>query len=104
MCDDDTDPIDFTIQCDREPVIKEPKVYEFDEKTLNSSTLITILHLSDFHYDPYYAFNSSSKCIESSCCRNSSVVSLKSALQPKQTAQVNEMNFFPHKKTLVATS
>lgn len=72
-------------------------MYAFDEKTLNSSTLITILQLSDFHYDPYYEPDSSSKCIESTCCRNASVVSFEKLYTTKLTTQVNSMNSFPKK-------
>lgn len=76
ICNDKTDPIDFTIEYDRESVFKAPKEYNFDEKTLNSAAMVTILHLSDFRYDPYYAPGSSSQCMESACCRNTSTVSL----------------------------
>lgn len=33
---------------------------------------LTILHLTDFHYDPLYATGSPAQCGESICCRNSS--------------------------------
>lgn len=64
-------------------------MYNFDEKTLNSSKLITILQLSDFHYDPYYEPGSSSRCIESICCRNSSGVSLN-ILYQRTSNQLNQ--------------
>lgn len=54
-----------------------PKVYDFDEKSFDSSELITILQLNDMHYDPYYEPGSSSDCIELLCCRNTSIVSFR---------------------------
>lgn len=77
ICNAKTDPIDFTIEYDREPVFKAPKTYNFDENTLNQGAMITVLHLSDFRYDPLYAPGSNSRCMESACCRNSSTVSLR---------------------------
>lgn len=62
---------------------KSPKMYNFNEKSFNSSTLMTIAHLSDFHYDPYYANGSSSDCIENICCRNTSIVSIQWTLSTK---------------------
>ncbi|XP_031616396.1 sphingomyelin phosphodiesterase-like [Contarinia nasturtii] len=67
--------IDFTIEPAHgmEPVVKVPKQYQFGEKATNSSSFLTIAHLSDFHFDPYYSAGSSSNCIDFLCCRNTSI-------------------------------
>lgn len=55
-------------------ITQTPKKYYFDKRAMNWSSFLTIVHFSDFHYNPYYAPGSSSDCMEEICCRNSSVV------------------------------
>lgn len=49
-------------------------MYNFNESIFTSNDLITIAHLTDFHYDPHYAPGSSSQCTGVMCCRNESTV------------------------------
>lgn len=115
ICNEKTDPIDFTIENDREPVFKvnqtvrsclnwalltklfrysqAPKEYNFDESAVNSSGMITILHLTDFRYDPQYAPGSSSTCMESACCRNSSTVSAQIKTFRQSTKLILSANY-----------
>lgn len=66
------------------------KKYNFDESAMNSSWYLTIAHLSDFHYDPYYAAGSSSDCKEGICCRTESTVG--SNLLKKEKRKHIELN------------
>lgn len=74
-CNKNINPLDFKIDVSRGPMLEvntEPKTYNFDEKSFQPNELITIVQLSDFHYDPYYAPGSSSDCTEFVCCRSAS--------------------------------
>lgn len=56
-------------------ITQMPKKYHFNERVIKPKDFITIAQLTDFHYDPLYAPGSSSVCMESDCCRNTSIVS-----------------------------
>lgn len=49
---------------------QKSKEYNFE----HSSNNITIAHLTDFHYDAFYAEGSSDECTDFVCCRNISKV------------------------------
>lgn len=50
--------------------MQNAKEHHIDDTLSN----LTIVQLSDFHYDPYYAEGSSSQCTDDICCRNTSQV------------------------------
>lgn len=50
-------------------ILRESKQYPRNSDARN----LTILHLTDFHYDPLYAPGSPSECAEQICCHNASI-------------------------------
>lgn len=67
------DPFDFD---SNSYCLIDEKLTKNDEQPDLRQEPLVIGHLSDFHYDRYYAPGSSSNCVDFICCRNTSRVSL----------------------------
>lgn len=72
--DDDTNLIDSSYCLINGKLNEQPM--EQQQQQHKSVPPLVIGHLSDFHYDRYYAPGSSSNCQDFICCRNTSIVSV----------------------------
>ncbi|XP_069688528.1 sphingomyelin phosphodiesterase-like isoform X2 [Periplaneta americana] len=67
-CSADDDSLEWTLDID---LGSKPTAVEVSNENKNTSDALTIVHISDIHYDPTYSPNGNAVCGEPLCCRKS---------------------------------